>query len=63
MAIQRGKPILKDISSDEELLNLGTPLTKIEEFQIFHQPFPKVHLLLYTLERWFHNTTFISHNF
>ena len=50
-AIQRGKPILKETQSNEELLNLGTPFTEIEEFWTLSQTLLRIHQRLYTHER------------
>ena len=65
MAIQQGKPILKEILSNEELLYLGTPLTKIEEFRILCEHSQR-YINIFThmrgrMRSW--DTTFVSHNF
>ena len=50
MTIQQGKSILKETWLDEGFFNMGTLLTKIEEFRILHQAFPRVYQCLYPHE-------------
>ena len=42
---------MKETQSNEELLNLGTPFTEIEEFGTLRQTLLRIHQRLYTHER------------
>ena len=51
LTIQQGKPIFKETRSNEEFVNMGTPLTEIEEFRTLHQAIMRVHQHIYPHER------------
>jgi hypothetical protein len=51
LAIQQGKPIFKETRSNEEFVNMGKPLTEIEESQTLHRAIMRVHQCLYPHER------------